>query len=117
MSYSCQRWILDHWMLDGCRFRKSQRVKLQQSKSLHRVRRHYEISIKSFVLKRLSSSAITSHATVAVQAFLGCQEIKRKGETRKSIALSVARCFRKGVYFARKIVSWEAVDSDIEKLR
>ena len=100
MSYSWQRWILDHWMLDGCR--ELQPVKLQQSKSSHRMRRHCRTSIKSFVLRRCHN--LTRH--LGVQAFFCYQETK-EGEARKSMALSVARCFRKSVYFARKVVAWE----------
>jgi hypothetical protein len=43
----------------------------------------------------------------AVLAFLHIQKSKQLGETREYLALQVARCFGKGIYFARRIVTWE----------
>jgi hypothetical protein len=54
---------------------------------------------------KLTGHNLTRHR--AVQAFLRYQETKKEGETRDSMSLSVARCFRKDVHFARMIVSWE----------
>lgn len=43
----------------------------------------------------------------AVLAFLRLQEQRKPGESRKEMAFLVARCFGKGVYFSRKVISWE----------
>lgn len=43
----------------------------------------------------------------AVLAFLRMQESKKLGDTREEMSYMVARCFGKGIYFARKLVSWE----------
>ena len=43
----------------------------------------------------------------AVLGFLNSCKTRQKGEFREAIAFNVARTFRKGVYFARKIVTWE----------
>ena len=41
----------------------------------------------------------------AVLKFL-YQKFRQDGETRQSMALSVARCFNRGKWFAEKLVSW-----------
>ena len=41
----------------------------------------------------------------AVLKFLYYQKSQRDGETRQSMALSVARCFNRGKWFAEKLVS------------
>ena len=43
----------------------------------------------------------------AVLAFLYLQLSRQSGETRKQLAHIVARCFNRGWYFSRKVVSWE----------
>jgi hypothetical protein len=43
----------------------------------------------------------------AVLAFLKIQRSKQLGETREEQSYMVARCFGRGLYFARKIVEWE----------
>ncbi|KAA8913091.1 hypothetical protein FN846DRAFT_886778 [Sphaerosporella brunnea] len=43
----------------------------------------------------------------AVLAFLQIQKSKKLGETREHLALRVARCYGKGIYFTRRIVAWE----------
>lgn len=43
----------------------------------------------------------------AVLAFLKLQQSRQADETRIEMATTVARCFGRGVYFARKIVVWE----------
>jgi len=54
---------------------------------------------------RLHGQNLTRHQ--AVLAFLSIQQSRRRGETRRQLAFFVARCFNRGWYFARKIVSWE----------
>jgi hypothetical protein len=43
----------------------------------------------------------------AVLAFLKLQRCRQSSETREDLSLQVARCFGRGRYFARKIVTWE----------
>ena len=43
----------------------------------------------------------------AVLAFLKLQRSRQPSESRMDISLQVARCFGRGRYFARKIVTWE----------
>ena len=43
----------------------------------------------------------------AVLSFLRMQEGKQLGETRESMSRTVARCFGKGTYFARRLITWE----------
>lgn len=55
----------------------------------------------------------------AVLYFLKLQESRKPEETRESLALTVARCFQRGVYFSRKIISWEITwryDGQIEEV-
>jgi len=64
--------------------------------------------MESFILRKktkLTGYNLTRHR--AVQAFFRYRETKKEGETRESMSLSIARCFGKGVYFARMIVTWE----------
>ena len=53
----------------------------------------------------LTGQNLTRHQ--AVLAFLYIQQSKRLGETRSQLAYSVARCFNRGWYFARRIITWE----------
>jgi len=76
------------------------------------LRREREAAIKSLEKKlqgkqrnTMNGQTIIRHE--AVLAFLRIQQGKQLGETRESMAQIVARCFGKGVYFARKVVSWE----------
>ena len=43
----------------------------------------------------------------AVLRFLYYQRTRQNMETRQSMALKVARCFNRGGWFAKKLVSWE----------
>jgi hypothetical protein len=43
----------------------------------------------------------------AVLRFLRLQQSREFGETRIELALMVARCFNRGSYFAKKLISWE----------
>lgn len=54
---------------------------------------------------RLNGQNLMRHQVVL--AFLKVQQQKKPGETREQLATIVARCFGKGIYFARRIVSWE----------
>jgi len=53
----------------------------------------------------LTGHNLTRHE--AVLAFLYYQNKTTEKETRENMSLVVARCFGKGVYFARKVVTWE----------
>lgn len=53
----------------------------------------------------LKGQNLTRHQ--AVLAFLRTEESKKLGDTREEMSYMVARCFGKGIYFARKLVSWE----------
>lgn len=53
----------------------------------------------------LSGENLTRHE--AVLAFLRMQKTKGLGDSQEEMSYMVARCFEKGVYFARKLVSWE----------
>jgi hypothetical protein len=43
----------------------------------------------------------------AVLGFLKYQQNRRPGETREEMALSVARSYERGLYFAHKLITWE----------
>jgi hypothetical protein len=62
---------------------------------------------KKIVSKKtlLTGQNLTRHR--AVLAFLNLQASKQLGETRIGLAHQVARCFKRGWYFARKIITWE----------
>ncbi|RPA99707.1 hypothetical protein L873DRAFT_1767021 [Choiromyces venosus 120613-1] len=71
----------------------------------------HEAAIKALKKKinstksRLQGQNLSRHQ--AVLAFLCIQQKKQAGETRRQLAFFVARCFNRGWYFARKIVTWE----------
>ena len=52
-----------------------------------------------------SGQTLTRHE--AVLSFLRIQQSKQQGVTCESMAQIVARCFKRGIYFAHKVVSWE----------
>ena len=52
----------------------------------------------------------------AVLAFLRVQQSRQRGETREEMAFNVARCFGRGLYFARKIISYELVWMNSQKI-
>jgi hypothetical protein len=76
-----------------------------------RKRNEREAAIKSIKKKIESKKAGMNGQNLmrhqAVFAFLQIQRAKKLGETREHLALQVARCFGKGIYFARRIVTWE----------
>ena len=43
----------------------------------------------------------------AVLHFLKVQQSSKSKESREDMALTVARCYGRGIYFARKLISWE----------
>jgi hypothetical protein len=55
----------------------------------------------------LEGQNLTRHR--AVLALLYLTESRHDGETREELSYQVARSFKKGVYFARKIVEWEGM--------
>lgn len=62
---------------------------------------------KKLTAKKTAMNRQTRIRHEAVLAYLGLQQSKQPGETRLGMATTVARCFRKGLYFARRIVFWE----------
>lgn len=52
----------------------------------------------------------------AVLAFLKFQQSRQRDETREEMAFNVARCFGRGLYFARKIISYELVFLNSQKI-
>jgi len=46
---------------------------------------------------------------LAVLAFLKVQLSKQSGETREDMSFLVALCYGRGIYFARKLVTWECM--------
>lgn len=53
----------------------------------------------------LTGQNMTRHQ--AVLRFLYYQKTRKHEETRKDMALKVARCFNRGKWFAERLVSWE----------
>ncbi|KAF8543086.1 hypothetical protein BDD12DRAFT_933621 [Trichophaea hybrida] len=70
-----------------------------------------QLAIKALEKKLQSKKTILNSQTLmrhqAVLAFLRIQDGKQIGETREQMAGIVTRCFGKGIYFARQVVSWE----------
>ena len=60
---------------------------------------------KKTTLRTMNWQNLVRHK--AVLSFLRMQEGKQLGETRDSISRTVARCFGKGAYFARRLITWE----------
>jgi len=54
---------------------------------------------------KLTGHNLTRHQ--AVLGFLRYQKMTNGQDTRENISLAVARFFGKGIYFARKIITWE----------
>ncbi|KAA8907993.1 hypothetical protein FN846DRAFT_1021166 [Sphaerosporella brunnea] len=78
------------------------------SDELKKIKR--EAAIKSIKKKIESKKGMNGQNLMRHQAVLGflqIQRAKKLGESREHLALQVARCFGKGIYFARRIVSWE----------
>lgn len=53
----------------------------------------------------MNGQTLMRHQTVLV--FLRIQQRKQEGDSRESMAAMTSRCFGRGVYFARRIVTWE----------
>jgi hypothetical protein len=81
------------------------------SQELRRIERDEAIkSIQKKIHNKKEALAMNAQNLMrheAVLAFLHIQKSKKLGETREYLALQVARCFGKGIYFARRIVTWE----------
>ena len=60
---------------------------------------------KRTTLKAMNGQNLVRHQ--AVLSFLCMQEGKQLGETRDSMSRTVARCFGRGTYFARRLITWE----------
>ena len=60
---------------------------------------------KKAILKSMNRENLVRHQ--AVLSFLCMQEGKQLGEARDSMSRTVARCFGKGSYFARRLITWE----------
>lgn len=74
--------------------------KLQQNLAIHAIER--KLSDKKLILNK---QTVVRYQAVA--AFLRVQQGKQLEEKRIDMAKMVARCFGKGIYFARKIITWE----------
>ena len=81
------------------------------SDQLRNIERHDAIKAldkklrKKTTLKAMNGQNLVRHQ--AVLSFLRMQEGKQLGETRDSMSRTVARCFGKGTYFARRLITWE----------
>ena len=60
---------------------------------------------KKAILKSMNRENLVRHQ--AVLSFLCMQEGKQLGEAGDSMSRTVARCFGKGTYFARRLITWE----------